>query len=133
MEPQELTPTLRALADEFEPLAARRNQRISIEADAELSWRLPLAAIEAVLGNVLMNAIQHGAPGAIRIVLDGSGIALHNRCELDDARSGFGLGLELARRLLARIGWVLQLERSDGDQICVRLAAAPSPPVDPDC
>lgn len=125
VELQALAPTLRALAEEFEPLAARRGQHISIEGEAELGWCLPLAAIEAVLGNLLMNAIQHGAPGAIRIVLDGSGIALHNRCELDDAQPGFGLGLELARRLLARIGWTLQLERSDGDQICVRLAAAP--------
>lgn len=116
----QIAPILRALAEELAPLAERRGQHFQIEQNAGLGWALPPEAAEAVLGNLLINAIQHGAPGAIRIVQDDGVIAVHNACGSGDPQPGFGLGLELARRLLGRIGWHLQLESGAGG-VVVRL------------
>jgi signal transduction histidine kinase len=107
-EPQPIAPILRTLAEEFAPLAAQRGQTICIEADADPSWALPTAAIEAVLVNLLVNAIQHGAPGAIEIKTTPERIAIRNATDGDATQPGFGLGLELARRLLARMDWTLE-------------------------
>lgn len=103
--PQPIGPILQALIEEFAPLAARRGQRFQVQGDAWPHWPLPTAAIEAVLGNVLVNAIQHGGPGEISLAAAASGIEIRNAMDTGDSKTGFGLGLQLARRLLARIGW----------------------------
>lgn len=99
---------LSTLGDEFAPLAAVRGQRIALVEDAQVRWALPPAGIEAVLGNLLINAIQHGAPGVIEIHLASERIALRNAIHAGESQSGFGLGLELTRRLLAKIEWTLE-------------------------
>jgi signal transduction histidine kinase len=107
-EPQPIAPILRSLAVEFAPLAARRGQTIRIEAHGDPSWPLPTAAVEAVLVNLLVNAIQHGAPGAIVITTATERIEIRNATDGDATQPGFGLGLELARRLLGRVAWTLE-------------------------
>lgn len=119
-----IVPILRALTGEFAPLAESRGQRFRVEQHADLSWALPPEAAEAVLANLLINAIQHGAPGTIRIITGEGVIAFHNACCSEDPQPGFGLGLELARRLLARIGWRLQLEHGESE-VVVRLMSEP--------
>jgi signal transduction histidine kinase len=104
----EIGPILSTLVDEFAPLAAARGQRIEIGGDADVRWALPPAGVEAVLANLLMNAIQHGAPGAIDISMGAGRIAFRNATREGENHSGFGLGLELARRLLAKIEWTLE-------------------------
>lgn len=99
---------LSTLGDEFAPLATVRGQRIALVEDAQVRWALPRAGIEAVLGNLLINAIQHGAPGVIEIHLASERIALRNAILAGESQSGFGLGLELTRRLLAKIEWTLE-------------------------
>lgn len=100
-------PILSSLVDECTPLAARRGQRIEMVGKASVRWALPPAGIEAVLGNLLINAIQHGAPGVIEIMLGAERIDIRNATDDGEGHSGFGLGLELARRLLAKIEWTL--------------------------
>ncbi|SDD55900.1 sensor histidine kinase [Aquimonas voraii] len=118
----DVEPFLSMLVEEFAALAERRGQHIVIGGDADLRWALPPAAIEAVLGNLLINAIQHGAPGAIEISVDAERIEFRNAMHAEESHSGFGLGLELARRLLAKIGWTLEA-RFDRDG--ARLILAP--------
>lgn len=103
----DVKPFLVALTEEFAPLAARRGQHIVLAGDAGPRWALPPAGIEAVLANLLTNAIQHGAPGPIDISLCAERISFRNATREGDSHSGFGLGLELARRLLAKIEWTL--------------------------
>ena len=98
-----------------------------IGGDADLRWALPPAAIEAVLGNLLINAIQHGAPGAIEIGVDAERIEFRNAMHAEESHTGFGLGLELARRLLAKIGWTLEA-RFDRDGATLILAPVSSAP-----
>lgn len=104
----DVRPILSTLVEEFAPLAARRGQRIEVGGDAGVRWALPPAGIEAVLANLLINAIQHGAPGAIELTLGAGRIELRNATGDGESHSGFGLGLELARRLLAKIDWMLE-------------------------
>ena len=102
------------LCEELAPLAAQRGQTIECRGKAQLAWALPAAAAEAVLGNLLLNAIQHGAPGPILLDWQTSRMWLENAVEPGQPQAGFGLGLELARRLLARIGWSLQCSEQAG-------------------
>lgn len=115
------------LCDELTPLAAQRGQDLDCQGNGRLDWPLPCAAAEAVLGNLLLNAIQHGAPGPIRLRWDAVSLQLENRTAPGQHQAGFGLGLELARRLLGRIGWSLDSEE-DAERFVVRLQAASSPP-----
>lgn len=118
--PVPVAPVLLALADEFGTLAERRGLSIHVNVDAGLRWSLPVAAVEAVLGNLLVNAIQHGAPGLIRITGDSERLELRNPANATVVRPGFGLGIELAKRLLARIDWRLEIS-VEADEILVRL------------
>jgi len=120
VEPVSIAPVVRALVEEFGTLAERRSLSIQVDVDAGLRWSLPVAAVEAVLGNLLINAIQHGAPGLIHIDGDKEQLELRNPVNGTDDRPGFGLGVELARRLLARIDWRLEI-RSQAGQFLVRL------------
>ena len=110
----EVGPLLDALLEELAPLAAQRNQRFAPSVQGALHWQLPPAAVEAVLGNLLLNAIQHGAPGLIEIHLSRESLSIRNPAASDEDASGFGLGLVLSARLLGRIGWELHTEAGPG-------------------
>ena len=106
---------LRLLRDELQPLAAQRGQHIELAAQGEATWPGPGDALEAVLGNLLLNAIQHGGRGRIQLRVDDAGIVLRNPLAEDAPPHGFGLGLDLAGRLCRRCGWKLDVERGDGE------------------
>lgn len=122
-EPSPVAPIARELLDELAPLAAQRGQQIELEERGALHWPLPAAAIAAILGNLLLNAIQHGGQGTLSLRLDGDALQLCNPCEPQIAAGGFGLGMELVRRLLAPIGWQLRLDVEQG-RACARLSRA---------
>jgi len=120
----EVAPLLRALADEFSPLAAARGQRLDLDVTPGLAWPLPPEVAEAVLANGLLNAIQHGGAGDIHVHADATGLALDNPQASDSTAGGFGLGLSLAGRLLARFGGALSLQAEAGRvRLCLRLRA----------
>ena len=86
VEPVSIAPVVRALVEEFGTLAERRSLSIQVDVDAGLRWSLPVAAVEAVLGNLLINAIQHGAPGLIHIDGDKEQLELRNPVNGTDDR-----------------------------------------------
>jgi signal transduction histidine kinase len=114
----------RTLADEFAPLAAQRRQVITCAVQEPLHWPLPAAAAEALLSNLLLNAIQHGSAGPIAVSIAADAVVVDNACTADSARPGHGLGLELARRIATRIGWSVSAEARDGHHV-TRIAAPP--------
>ncbi len=103
----EVSQVVEALVAEFAPLASARQQSIESAVDAAACWPLPAEVVETVLANLLLNAIQHGGPGQIRLQLDGEGMRLVNPASATPEASGFGLGLELVQRLLERFNWCL--------------------------
>lgn len=103
----EVSPVVEALVAEFAPLASSRQQSIESAVDVSVCWALPAEVVETVLANLLLNAIQHGGPGQIRLRLDGEGMRMVNPASATPEASGFGLGLELVQRLLERFNWCL--------------------------
>lgn len=100
-------PLLAGLVDEFATLAQARGQTLVVDVPEGLQWPLPEEVAETVVANGLLNAIQHGGPGPISIQATKTGLNLENPRAPDSGPSGFGLGLLLSERLLARFGWTL--------------------------
>lgn len=101
---------LAELVDEMAPLAARKQQTIHLRGGAMTRWPLPRDAVETVLANLLLNAIQHGGPGRIDIEYAGDSLEISNPIAAEDRQHGFGLGLQIVRRLIERWGWQMRQE-----------------------
>jgi signal transduction histidine kinase len=102
-------PIAEALIAEFAPLAVQRGQPLQLQTSAA-AWPMPVEVIETVLANLLLNAIQHGGPGPVRLMIDDNGAQIDNALASEPALPGFGLGLVLVERLLQRFGWKLTCE-----------------------
>lgn len=125
-EASEVVPLLAALVEEFAPLAESKGQHLLVAPGAGACWPMPAEVAETVLANLLLNAIQHGGTGEIRIELDGAELRIDNPMPARPAAPGFGLGQRLAARLLERFGWELaQRPLPDGR---LRVEARASPP-----
>ena len=69
---------------------------------------LQAGAAEIVVGNIIRNAFQHTLKGVIHIKQQGAALEVTNfiaQGNPEEKSVGFGLGLELTRRLSARFGW----------------------------
>jgi len=110
---------LQELVDELQPLAAARMQSFRLHAAPALQWEAPREAVETLLANLLLNAVQHGGAGMIEVEADATHLTICNPPTTADA-PGFGLGLDIARRLAARMGWLLEMRASD-QRVCCEL------------
>ena len=113
------TECIMALLQELRPLAEARGQTITVAVSPTLHWIASRDVIETLLANLLLNAIQHGAAGAITLRADASALVLTNSVASINA-PGFGLGLNVAHRLAKQIRWALTFER-DEHSACVTL------------
>ncbi|KFL36528.1 sensor histidine kinase [Arenimonas donghaensis] len=122
---------LDGLVEEFAPLAQGRGQTLELACAGDLHWALPGEVAETVVANGLLNAIQHGGAGRISLQANPTGLVIENPRPAEASTSGFGLGLSLSARLLARFGWTLERTEPDGR---VRLHVQ-SPPIGrgPEC
>ena len=116
----ECVPTIRALIDEFAPFAEARQQQIRLEIREPAHWSIPQDVADAIFGNVLMNAIQHGVPGIITVRIERDGIAVLNPAGASPG-GGFGCGLQIVRRLADRVGWHLDVSH-DARTVQARLS-----------
>ena len=107
-QPAEVVPTIRALIEEFAPFAEARQQQFQLEVAAPADWNIRQDIADAIFGNVLMNAIQHGAPGIITVHIERGEIAIANPAGVSSS-SGFGVGLQIVQRLADRVGWRLDV------------------------
>lgn len=116
-QPTPARPALDELVDELQPLAVARAQAFDVRVAPGLYWDAPREVVETLLANLLLNAIQHGDAGVIGVEADGGRLVICNRQAAADV-PGFGLGLEIARRLAARIGWRLEMQVAAGMVRC---------------
>lgn len=82
----------------------------------------PESMISMVAGNMLRNALQHGADTEVRCVFDDRTLVVTNTGEISErdlphvfkprftTGAGHGMGLYIARRICERYGWRLNLE-----------------------
>lgn len=118
---------LSGLIEEMRPLAQTRGQTLSLDVMTGLQWTAPREVIETLVANLLLNAIQHGAAGRLSLHADADRLILCN-LRADTSEGGFGLGLNIARRLAARIGWKVDLSL---DAQNARVAVTWDAPADP--
>lgn len=114
---------LDALVEEFTPLAMARHQSLHCFGDCRVRWPLPGEAMETVLANLLLNAIQHGGPGRVEVVVARRALLVANPVGNVTSPPGFGLGLQVVQRLLTRFG--LELASLPGaDRVVLRVSFA---------
>jgi signal transduction histidine kinase len=110
---------VRELVEELQPLAATRLQSFDVQVVPTLHWDAPLEVVETLLATLLLNAVQHGGEGPIQIEVTTVQLTISNASTCSDA-PGFGLGLNIAQRLAARIGWQLSTQLS-AQRFCCEL------------
>lgn len=101
----------------------------------------PMTIVQAAIGNLLRNAIEHSDRGEIRIRLEtpakviiedpGHGMspeeisAIYTRLARGEGRGGGGIGLELISRLCNHLGWALDISSQAGAGTRTTLDFAP--------
>lgn len=116
---QQMLPLLRSLVDELNPLARSVGRTINIDLPEDLSFHGPVEIAEAILANLLLNAVQHGS-GSVQIESAIDGIVITNPTSGYTDAQGFGLGLEIVQRLAQRLGW--RVERlPDAEHVRMRI------------
>ncbi|HET7572471.1 MAG TPA: ATP-binding protein [Gaiellaceae bacterium] len=138
VEPVELAPLLRELADSLRP---RGGVSVQVECEPGLAARVNRDLVEQALRNLAENAAKHTASGhvALRCRADGSTVAL----EVEDTGAGipaevqrhvfdrfyrgerdsegFGLGLAIVRESVRTLGGRIELESSPGQGTLFRI------------
>jgi two-component system OmpR family sensor kinase len=90
-EPVAVRELLERVAARFSTRAADAGRTIAVDAPPALTARLDLLRVEQALGNLIDNALRHGA-GEVRVAARSSDGAL--RIEVSDAGRGFPVGFE---------------------------------------
>lgn len=139
----ELSGLLRDIIEAHGPLALDRGVRVQLESARPLAVSAPPRAVVIAVGNLLRNAIEHGAGTVrVRVVRDstveieaqsaGATPAEIARLYGEAARDGRtrqgGIGLPLVARLCQHLGWQVSVdERPDGAAVTrLRLVGASS-------
>jgi PAS domain S-box-containing protein len=147
-----LAGVVRAVADQFEALAAERDIRLVVAAPAELEARFDPERISRVVSNLLANALRFAAAGGIvRCTLadDGDGARLEvadsgtgvppeqreilfERFRTSDPSGGAGLGLAIVKEFVALHGGTVEVgEAPEGGALFTVLLPREQTPSEP--
>ncbi|HWU70682.1 MAG TPA: HAMP domain-containing sensor histidine kinase, partial [Pseudoxanthomonas sp.] len=129
------------IVDDHRPLTRDKQLELRIEALAECEIAAPLGIVQAAIGNLLRNAIEHSDRGTIRVRLDadasvtiadpGHGMSpeevarIYARLARGESRDGGGIGLDLIARLCEHLGWQLDLDADPDGGTVARLRFKP--------
>jgi signal transduction histidine kinase len=113
------------IVDDHRPLCADKQLALALDPLPAVAVRAPLPIVQAAIGTLLRNAIEHSDRGEVRITLrpdavveivdPGHGMspeeiaALYARHARGEGRDGGGIGLALVARLCAHLGWRLAI------------------------
>jgi signal transduction histidine kinase len=123
-EPARVHEIVAELAEELAPLAAMKGQTLELSiqrelASGEITWPWPRDAVEAVIANLLLNAIQHGTAGVIHIEVNPHVLFVSNPSDSQTRASGFGMGLQIVERLIERFAWEMAVD-ADAEEATVK-------------
>jgi signal transduction histidine kinase len=117
------------LIAELEPLAEMRQQSFELRIEHHHGWPLRRDALETLFANLLLNAVQHGDSGGIRIDIGIDSVRIENAANPDASESGFGLGLQIVAHLAERMSLRLSRECADGRMYRVRVECPTAHPI----
>ena len=117
--PQVPVPLLPLVEQAWRDVSARMpEQKFKLQLDfaPELAIRAVPTLLQMTMHNLLRNALEHGAPGLIRISADTISLQVSNAiggAEPDTTDTqGFGVGLHLVERIAERLGWKVQVTQT---------------------
>ena len=113
--PLELHLMIAQLCEELAYVLEGKQVDVSINCEPT-TLNLPEGLCRIVVTNLIRNAFQHTQSGSVAITLVGHQLEITNRNVVhgeDRHELGFGLGLELTERLIARQGWQYINEGTD--------------------
>lgn len=118
------------IVDDHRHLTRDKDLQIDIAALPPCEVIAPLPIVQAAIGNLLRNAIEHSDRGRIRIRLEspatvviedpGHGMtpeeiaAIYAKVARGGGRDGGGIGLDLISRLCEHLGWSLDIASDEG-------------------
>jgi signal transduction histidine kinase len=104
----------------------------SVQARHPLLLSAPATTVHVLVANMLKNAVFHGGPDRIEVVVDECSIEVRNGLPDTPSTAGFGLGTQIAHRICERFGWTFKL--TVGERLAVaRLWVPTSGRPDPAC
>ncbi|WLQ17189.1 HAMP domain-containing sensor histidine kinase [Hahella aquimaris] len=111
-----------AIIDDHRYLLTGRNVQVRLELDADVV-KIEKSLLHIVSANLVRNAFQHSSDGEIVLTANRDSLRLTNPVNPDDADTnaeGFGLGLELVRRICDKLEWRFSVDLTeDGAQVSV--------------
>ena len=120
---------LSTLVQDLQYLLTGKQVEVELATDDEVC-SIPPTALRIVCGNLIRNAFQHTQSGTVSIRQSGQTLTINN-CEdntdqCDDSTTGnelgYGLGLDLVRRVTAKLGWTYQHRfTADGCEVSIVL------------
>lgn len=132
------------IVEDHRHLAEGKELELQVDALPPVMLVAPVGVMQAAVGNLLRNAIEHSDRGRIHIQLDadatvtitdpGHGMSpeeisqLYARHVRGEGRDGGGIGLDLIARLCDHLGWQLDIEASPDQGTRARLRLRPVAP-----
>jgi len=109
---------IKILLADHRHLLAERSVELTVEVD-DINYAVPLPVFSVLIGNLLRNAIQYTTDGTVRCRMSAHRVLIENSClsgEPHEADRGFGVGLEIVKRICERLGWRLAVGAA-GDEV----------------
>jgi signal transduction histidine kinase len=111
-------------------MGERPSHEFSVLERHPLLLSAPATTVHVLVANMLKNAVFHGGPDCIEVIVEECGIEVRNGLPDTPSTGGYGLGTQIAHRICERFGWTFKLtvgERLAVARLCVPASGRPDP------
>lgn len=98
---------------ELKPMLDSRNKQLVIHSLPEQKLAMPEDVLGVVLINLLTNAVNYATNSLITLNVNMESIEISNQYQLETEQKGFGLGLDIAKKLCRRFDYKMKFAKND--------------------